>query len=382
MRAVILADASFATRERAMLSRVEVGLVGEGVRVVHAIPESARVAHASTGLASGELFAQALSYNDRGPALTRPWRARKLVEAIERRKEGGDERSTDIVHAVGYEAWPMGLELAAQTGCPIAIEVWRAAMVPAAARLRGAVQTDLGPTSPLFLVPDKALERLLRTELERSGPGSEGVVVRVTPWGVHTPAKAHEVLSPGKSVSVVVIGSGSDRAGFEAALAGLAEVVKRGVEMMIFVDSEASQKAGAWAIAKSLGLTEQFTLVPELEARRELTLCSDILVLPEAIGEYRSLTLDAMAAGVVVVAAPDAMVGCLIDGRTARLVERAQADRWSAVLSGVMEDPVQSRALAESAREYVRQSHRASAHVAAVVDAYEWMVSRDALPFR
>ena len=38
MRALILADRSFAARERDMLTRVQVGLIDEGVRVVEAIP--------------------------------------------------------------------------------------------------------------------------------------------------------------------------------------------------------------------------------------------------------------------------------------------------------------------------------------------------------
>ncbi len=38
MRILIIADESFASRERAMLSRLEVGLADEGVRVVHVIP--------------------------------------------------------------------------------------------------------------------------------------------------------------------------------------------------------------------------------------------------------------------------------------------------------------------------------------------------------
>ena len=49
MRVLILADGLFATRERALLSRLEVGLADEGVRVVQATPED--VPASAAGLA-------------------------------------------------------------------------------------------------------------------------------------------------------------------------------------------------------------------------------------------------------------------------------------------------------------------------------------------
>jgi glycosyltransferase involved in cell wall biosynthesis len=165
------------------------------------------------------------------------------------------------------------------------------------------------------------------------------------------------------------------------ALEALAACTKDVPDLMIFVDSEAAHRAGLWAHVSRLGLRERLTLSPHLEARRELTLEGDVLLLPEARGVHRSLTLDAMAAGMLVVAAADPHVSVLADGRTAWLVERATADAWTNALRRTFEDRAASLSLAGAAREHIRQHCRASTHVASVMGAYEWMLSSESIPF-
>jgi hypothetical protein len=74
------------------------------------------------------------------------------------------------------------------------------------------------------------------------------------------------------------------------------------------------------------------------------------------------------------------MVGWLIEGVNARLVEATSADAWRAALVSALTDRQAAAGLASSAREHARLQQRASAHVASVVDAYEWLTT-DTLPF-
>src|ERR1051325_8085310 len=100
MRILIIADESFAARERAMRSRLEVGLADEGFRVIYAIPRCAAHWHGP------DLSAQTIPYESRGLAISRSWRAQQLVTAA--RKLGTDaERPFDLVHAFGHGCWPM-----------------------------------------------------------------------------------------------------------------------------------------------------------------------------------------------------------------------------------------------------------------------------------
>jgi hypothetical protein len=362
MRAVILADESFAARERALLSRLEVGLADEGVRIVHAIPQRAlRWYHP-------EVYSQAVTYQDRGLSFSLRWRVQQLVRALEELAEDG--APVDIVHAFGHPSWEIALELVRQTGASLAVEVWCTELTRAAAHLRP--HGDALP--PVFLVPDQGIERALRDE-------DPSLSVRLTPWGVHTPPAGREILRPGRAISVMVDASGQGTAAMAAALEGLAAVASSAPEVMIFAESEAVRIAGLWPMIRRLNLSDRFTLIPDLEARRELSLRGDILLLPEARGEFRSLTLDAMAHGMLVIAAADPLNSVLIDGRTARLVDRPAAEAWSEALAWALHERDGAARLAASAQDYTRQHRRASAHIAAVVDAYEWMTSRESLPF-
>lgn len=363
MRVLILADESFAARERSMLLRLEVGLADEGVRVIHAVPKSA--AH----WYHAELFSQAVTYENHGLIVSRSWRAAQLAAAVEALGDS-EGRPADLVHVFGPEAWAIGADTARQLGAALAIEVYSGEQAEAALRLRP--PTD--GVAPIFFVPDQALERKLRAE-------DPGTPVRLTPWGVHTPTLTRRPLATGKAPSVLIAGSGAEQASIVSVLEGIAAVAPRVPDLMVFLEADGSRAASIWGMVRKLSLSDRVTLIPDLEARRELALRGDILILPEARGEHRSLTLDAMAATMVVIAAADPLVSVLVDHRTARLVNRPSPEHWSATLSWVFDEPLAAEALASAAREHVRTACRASAHVAAVVDAYEWMTSAESIPF-
>lgn len=370
MRVLILTDGSFANRERAMLSRLEVGLADEGVRVIHALPRS--VAPDAAETPQGELFVQKIVYEDRGPSILRRLRDRRLADAIERLRDPQDERPVDIIHVFGEAAWATGADLAARFQAALALEIWSAASIQKAGDLRAPAAPDRLPL--VFFAPDRPTEHALRQLLDDSVP------VRLSPWGVHTPATAHPLLAEERAPSAMIAGSGVDRAGYTAALEGLAAPGPQS-SLMIFADADAVERAGGWSTVNRLGLSERFTLTPWVEGRRDLTLGCDLLIVPEALGEHRSIVLDAMAAGSVVIAAADPGVGWLIEGTTGRLVDRPHVDRWAGVVSSVLSNPDAARHLAATARDHVRQHQRASTHVASVVDAYEWLTAGETLPF-
>ena len=180
----------------------------------------------------------------------------------------------------------------------------------------------------------------------------------------------------------MMVGVGRDTAAYANAFDGVASAIEANPEVMVFIDSEAAVRAGLWERAQRLGVRENISLIDAMEDRRDLVLRGDIIVYPEARGEHRTIILDAMASGMGVIATEDPFVSSLIDGRTARLLPQgATAAQWGETLASLLHDPERTRALGASARAYVREKHRVSSHVAAVLDVYEWATQR-ALPFR
>jgi glycosyltransferase involved in cell wall biosynthesis len=362
MRIVVMPGRAFASRERSLLQRLEVGLASEGIRVVHAIPAGSRLA------SEPDVFSQVLAYDARGLSFTRGIRARRLVEQLRALPRASDEQAVDVVHAFD-DSWPFAVEVARATGAALAVEFWSAAMTKKASAIRSAAHDVAGL---VMLAPDPAIERLLQREVE-------GVSVRHVPWGVHCPTETSPILQPDRAPSLVVSATGAESAPLEAVIEGLSRVMEKFEETIVLCDAHAARRANVWPMIRRLGLEDRFTMTPLLEGTRELPLKADLLVLPEAAGEFKSITLDAMAAGMAVVAMDDPSLSYLQSGRTATLVAGPDPLLWSEAILELLENPDRARELGTSAHAFVRDEHRVSVHVANVIDAYEWMTSGDAL---
>ena len=120
-------------------------------------------------------------------------------------------------------------------------------------------------------------------------------------------------------------------------------------------------------------MTANVSFIEEIESRRDLLVHADLLLLCEALGEQRTVVLDAMAHSMVVLSAEDRYSDCLRDGVTARLIKSPGAREWGAAVSSSLADVAGSRRLGETAREFVMKERRASDHVRAVLEAYSWL---------
>jgi glycosyltransferase involved in cell wall biosynthesis len=371
VRVLLLTDRIFATRERTLLVRLEVGLADEGVRVVHAVPRDA--AAIAQELATPGVFTTPVTYEASGLPLTLSLRAAKLLRTAGVDPEDEATR-VDVVHVFGGSAWDMGRELARQCGAALALEVWRAGLTTKARAFK-APGGIAGEDPPLLFAPDPVVERLLM----REGPGP---VVRTVRWGVHAPAIDEQRAVPDRPPFVAMVGGGRDRRAAGAALEGLSRVLGAFPNLVAIADAAAARSAGLWALARKLGILHNLSLNEELEGRREMVLNADVFLHAESGGEQRSMLLDAMAHGKVVIAAEDKSVSWLVDGRTARIVPRGDAGAWAAAIEAMLKDKAAARALGESARLYVREHHRVSDHVAGILAAYHWLVSEDSIPIQ
>jgi len=91
-----------------------------------------------------------------------------------------------------------------------------------------------------------------------------------------------------------------------------------------------------------------------------------------------------MASRMAVVAAADAMGSVLADGKTALLVPQtgpgSGAGGWREVIHRLLMHPGAAQALADQAQDYGRDHRRASDHVKALLNAYEWATRGNAVP--
>lgn len=355
MRVVVVADRLFASRERELLSRLEIGLADEGVRVLQALPEEGTEPLAQ---ASGACTAS-LTFASGGLPFTTGLRARRLAQRLEEVDQGADDSPVDIVHVFGGSLWPFGAALAQACGAGLALEVWRAGLIDRAAAI-----APRAPKDTLFIAPDPEIERTLR---------HRGLPTRSAIWGVHAGDPPAPKLASGRAPTVMMIGAGNDPRAMRTALEGIASCVRTHPDILIFADALAARRADLYSVATRRGVLANLTLIEEIESRRDLLVQGDVLLLCEGNGEQRTIVLEAMAHSMIVLSVEDRYSDYLRDRVTAKIVRATGPGAWAEALGTFLDSPATARRIGDSAREFVARQRRASDHVRAVLDAYSWL---------
>jgi len=303
-----------------------------------------------------------LGYRDRGVPWTRNLRCRDLVSRL-----GDVDQETALVHGLGGKSHMIAAEVSHQLGTPVLLDVHSRETIPRAA---GIARERSGEC--LLLTPSPQLARAL------TAAGAAPASVRELAWGVMK-SDSTERPTTDHAIGIVLTGSGNNRASWESVLRGLAQIASKREDFVILADADAVRKSDISSLVSSLGLSPLFSRVPRLEADRQVVLLTDILVCPDAEGDHRSIVLDAMAAGMAVVAAEDSDIPALCDPKIARLIS-GEASEWASTIGSLIENSTQRHELGASAMAYVAEHHRPSRYVAGLVDAYGWMLGADSIP--
>ncbi len=357
MRALLLIDPDFATRERAMLARVEVGLADEGVRLIHAIPETAR-------LPDSDIATRVVTFAPDRLGLTLRGRARNFLRDIGSRLSQEVSQGIDIVHVIGRRWWALAEQIARELDAALIIEFWRSASIERAATIARRLH-------PLLLASDPALLALL----EREGLGARS---HLAAWGVHVPVRERSILPPGRESALMIVGSARGAGAVQEAIAGAAAAIDENT--LIFVDASLAPKAHIWRIARQHEVLDRLSIIEDMEGSRDLVLEGDLLVVPSAMGENRSIVLDAMAHGMLVIAPRDEAIEPLQDPERASLLPEASRTHFRRAIEQALASPDEAGRRAGAGRAHVMEHRRASGHISAILDAYERVSLRDPLP--
>ncbi len=151
------------------------------------------------------------------------------------------------------------------------------------------------------------------------------------PPGVH-PGRPVRHRGDDDALCAVVSGSGQLDTYYEALLHAMREFIAAYPQAQFFFDGRGSDQHAIWQFASRLGLLHNISLVPRRWGHHELLVCADVLIHPQPANRARSLTLQAMANAVPVIAMDDAWVDHFVDGETAWVVPQAHSHAWVEVL--------------------------------------------------
>ena len=363
MRVLMLADTSFATRERSLLARLEIGLADEGVRVVRVTP----ITPAPESLDNPYL--RWLKFAEPKSVLFAHLAARAVEEDLKALRELSpqDSEPVDLIHVMGDHAWATGNRLAHTLNAGLVHEVCTETALQRSIALARSLKSkdDEARRRVCFLCPDDGVEQ----RLAAAAPWTNR---RLAMWGVHSSADHIRWPRRAGALSVLMLGTGNDIPSCRLALDGLARLRKAVPSLLVFLDAALVRSSSAlWKHAERLKMLDILSVIDDTESRRELSLQVDAMIVPERLPEHRTILLDAMAHGSIVLAREGCPMTALRANQTAIVLERGDADEWERALHGLILEPGKSQALAQSAANFVREHRLASAHVRGALGAYE-----------
>lgn len=359
LNALLIADRSFATRERELLKRVQVGLADEGIRPLVAEPGT-EGPHDHTG----DVFLDWLEYEPPAPLASVGSRAARLISMIE--DIHGDDSLPDVVHVWGEDAISIGAHIAHLLPTPIVVEVWAKRIIPRLKSLERRFVHQRGAGPLLWAAPSEAMLELIN----RAGAVSPS---RFLPWGVHTrPQKQrNKELRP----TFALVASGTDPHAIASCVEGF-EAADTEHEFLMLLDSSAVREHRiVWGAAQRADLLDRISIISEMESRRDLVLDADILLQPESKGEIRSVTLDALANGMVVVALRDEVSDALTCDSTI-VLDKGSASEWRESIQVALRQTRTLQDAGASGREFIRTKRSAARHINSMIDAYASLLNR------
>lgn len=349
MHVGLVANTAWLDDELLNFQHLVVGLIDEQVRVTQIVPSVLPTDDASA-------FAAHVTWEEsRWPTLNRHrlrWLRRLLGEA-----------GVELIHAMDVPAWSGAVALGRAIDSAVLLNVNTSHDLSLLARLTRAAN----PSQVALLTTSEPLERAVRQMV------APAFTVETVPPGVH-PGRPPRQRDPEDPLCAVISGSGRPCEYYEVLLEALVDFVRAYPQTQFFFDGRGSDQHALWQRVSRHGLLTNVSLIPRRLGHDELLVRADVLIHPEPSERVRSLTLQAMANGMPVVALADPWVDHLINDETAWVVPQARARRWLEPLNRLMEEPHAAAELGRRAAMWIRRHRLTSQQVSRTLGLYRTMI--------
>lgn len=357
MHLALIIDQERLRREHAMLQRITDGLREHDVQVTLVLPATLDPDETHPVLGDTEVRARM-----QVPLWMRRARARHVAGTL-------TNGTPDLIHAIGGQAWTVALDLCRVIDRPVTLDVWSADLLKRIPPGRAAtfVAAYVAPTDPLA---DAVRQRV--------GPD----LVTVVPLGVEVPKAPRKVLVDREdSMTLAIVGSGRDLAAYRAMLTGLSRLISEFPQIQACLELRGPAEHEIWRQARRLDLLGHISTIVDAASHRPLLTGCDVLVMPERLGQVRSILLEAMAGGMPVVAADDPYLDMLSHNQTALIVDQTEPDDWTEKLRLILTDAQLPLRLGAAARSLVHDRYRPAAQGEKLAGIFRQVISGGAHTF-
>ena len=354
MHVALLANTAWLDEELPILKHLIVGLIDERIQTTQVIPKS--IHHSE--------FTPFVGHLDWNEIKLYPPVLSKMINRIRIAKlaEQFQHKQIDLIHALDGRMWHGGLMLAKKLDLPLILSANSHYDIQTARHIR----TKFDPTTTIFTAATEPLLNKLEQTLQGAAPA------HWVPTGIYRATGAEHDREIDEFPSAIVSGNGRYDVHYQALLRGIAEMIRIHPNAQFFFDGQGVDQHAIWEAAARLRLLQNISIIPRRLGHRELLLRADVLIHPQPLGRARSITLQAMARNMPVLAQQDPWLDYLIPDETAWTlpVSSASDQTWTRLLLRLVEQPDAAKALGNSAREWVTSNRMASQQISKFVSLY------------
>lgn len=350
MKVALIAEPGWLEREFETHRHLVVGLMNDGVQVVRIAPEGAFEDKAAA------LAGERIVYAKSSWLWLQDHRIKRLHDIL-------DEIEVDMVHALSGAVVGAAVGLGRTMDIPVICSVW-------SMKWAGPVRRALRERGGIITVPAEGMIESLR-----ESPDDESVHL-VKPGVFVSDDVPGALENRDASICCLVIGDGRTDGSFAPLLQALAELRDEIPQLMFFLCVLGGDVHRLWQLAKELALLDRVNIVDPGPGGNELMIQADVVIQPQASGEFRGIILEAMAAGRPVIAAPDPALDYLIDDETARLIDSADQQAWVRILRDLRDGAPTWQALGQRAQAYVKQTYSPTKYIEGMLNVYRMAASR------
>ncbi len=357
MHIALIVDEERLESEESLYRGICAGLIANGVQLTVVVPKPA-----------GEVLAQEPDEIERIEIRMKVplWMRRTRAHQVAGMLESG---VPDLLHAMGEDAWKVGLDLARVLDRPVTLDLWAAEQVARVPHSRSSKHVAA------YVAPTEPIAELLRQRVDAE-------LVSHVPIGVVATSSVPSVLQRhDESIGLAIVGTGRDIVAYRAMLTGLSRVTRELPQIQACLELRGPYEHEIWRLARRLDLLGHISTIVNAARHRPLLRGCDLLIWPERLGVVRSLLLEVMASGLPVLAAKDPNLDMLIHQQTAHLVDEPDPDEWARRLRQLLGEPEAARRLGASARAWVATNNRLVDHVSGLQRAFGQVISGGAHAF-
>lgn len=347
----LVADEEVVERFPGFIRYLQIGLIDDPVEFVLVAPHHPR----TDGLTAGST--RLLRYR-RLPRLFRGFALRSIASDIQKSLASMNRKGALLVHSLSLSSAPLAALIAQNAGADLIINVASRAAVS-----DPQFMTYLAQASEL-VTPVHAVEKAIR----QSALAEK--TAETVPFGVAAgtePAAFKDEHDP----AIIAASPLEPDSGLDALIRAVATVKREYPDLATFIIGKGSYEPNLRKLANALGLGSNIMFTGRLEHLRSAMASADIFCVPKTLPYYREEPIHAMALGLLLIIADDAIHDGLTNNRNAILVPDSDDTAIASAIIGSLRDRDTARKIAAAAQEHVRKNHSISGMVTRYLAIYE-----------